>query len=87
VFVVKAILYITPRPDYYRVTVYLYNDEGKLVEKSVYRRVKHIVIEECTVRLSGQIVYNSIGVVVDAEKISTSLKGESILVVKGATTR
>jgi len=84
---VKAILYITPRPDYYRVTVYLYNDEGKLVEKSVYRRVKHIVIEECTVRLSGQIVYNSIGVVVDAEKISTSLKGESILVVKGATTR
>lgn len=83
----KAILYITPRPDYYRVTVYLYNDEGKLVEKSVYRRVKHIVIEECTVRLSGQIVYNSIGVVVDAEKISTSLKGESILVVKGATTR
>ncbi len=83
----KAILYITLRPEYYKVTVYLYNDEGRLVEKSVYKKVKHIVIEECTVRLSGQIVHNSIGVVVDAEKISTSLKGENILIVKGATTR
>jgi len=81
---VKAILYITPRPEYYRVVVYVYSSEGKLVESSVYDKIKHIVIEECTVRLSSQIVYDEIALVVDAEKISVNLKSESILVIKSS---
>jgi hypothetical protein len=84
VLIVKAILYITPIPEYYRVVVYVYSNEGKLVESNIYDKVKHITIEECTVRLSSQIVYDEIALIVDAENISVNLKSESILVIKGS---
>jgi hypothetical protein len=80
----KAILYVTPKPEQYKVTIYLYSDDGKLVENSVYDGIKHIVIEECTVRLSSQIVYDEVSLVVDAEKIAVNKRGESVLVIRGA---
>jgi len=84
---VKVILYITPRPEYYRVAVHLYSDEGKLVESTTYEKVKQVVFEECTVRLSSQLVRDEIFIVADAEKISVDLKSESILVIRGVRER
>ena len=83
----KAILYVTPRPEYYRVAVYLYSDDGKLRENTIYDKIKHIVIENCTVRLNSQIVHDEIAIVVDAEEVSVYLRGESILLIKGSTVR
>jgi hypothetical protein len=83
----KAILYVTPKPEQYKITVYLYSNDGKLVESSVYDGIKHVVIEECTVRLSSQIVHDEISIVVDSEEISVTKRGDSILVIRGVSER
>lgn len=76
-----AMLYLQPRLEEYNVTLYIYDSSGKLVESKQYSGIKQVVIRSPEVRISRQLFYDEIAVVIELRNPKVELKEGGILYV------
>ena len=77
----KVLVYLTPKPEEYDVVLYIYSEEGKLLESKEYRGVKQIVIKSSEVRISRQIFHEQIALFVEASRPEIELRSGSLLYI------
>jgi hypothetical protein len=70
------------RPENYDVTVEVYDENGKLVEKKEHEGIKQIVVRGGEVRISRQIAGSPTVIVINAEKPELKVKAGSIIYVE-----
>lgn len=81
VYMTKIMVYLTPRVEEYDVHVYVYNNEGKLSLSKEYKGVKQVVIRSPEVRISRQLFFEKIAILVEAENPEIELKKEGLLYI------
>ena len=79
----KIITYIKPKFEEYKVDLYEYDNEGKLIGEKSYDHVKQIVIHSSEVRLSRQLFYESIVLIIEGNMLRVEIKNNSILYIHG----
>lgn len=81
----KVMIYIEPKVEEYNTHIYIYDDEGRLTTKTYYKGLKQIVIRTPEVRVSRQLFYDKIALIIDAKNPKVELRGEGLLyIVDGA---
>ena len=79
----KVVVYIKPKSEEYDVKIYLYDDEGKLVNGETYSSIKQIAIKTQEVRLSRQIFYDYLALIIDAASPRIEVKEGGLLYIHG----
>lgn len=80
---VKIMVSINPKHDYYDVEVFIYTQIGRLDKSEKYSDVKQIVIRNAEVRISRQLSPSPIVMILECEKPSVELRENSLLYILG----
>lgn len=79
----KFVIYIKPRFEEYDVKIYMYDGEGRLISEKVYSSIKQLVIKSQEVRLSRQIFYDYLALIVEANSPRVEVKEGGLLYIHG----
>jgi len=79
----KVIIYIKPKFEELDVEIHVYDSEGKMIEKRVIEHAKQIVISAPEVRISRQLFYENIALVIESNTPSIDVKETGLVRIKG----
>lgn len=76
----KLIIYLKPKFEEYDVKVYIYSQEGRLLEEKNFEKIKQIVIRAGEVRISRQLFHEHQALIMDTQNPRIEV-GEGLLYI------
>lgn len=65
----------------YDVKIYIYDDDGRLVESKNFNKVKQIILRTREIRVSRQIFYEQLALVIDSDSPRIEYREGGILYI------
>lgn len=81
----KVMVYLKPMLEEYEVRLYLYNEEGKLIDVKSYTRVKQIVVRAEEVRVSRQIFHEQLAMIIESSSPRVEYRDGGVLYIEEST--
>jgi hypothetical protein len=79
----KVIVYIKPKFEELDVEIHVYDSEGKMIERRVVEHAKQIVINAPEVRISRQLFYENLALIIESNTPSIDVKETGLVRIKG----
>jgi len=77
----KIITYLKPKFEEYDVEIYVYGDEGKLIERKTATHVKQVVIKAPEVRISRQLFHEYTALIIESKTARVDVKEDGLIYI------
>lgn len=78
----KIMIYLKPLIEEYDVRIYVYSDEGKLLDTKNYIKVKQVVLRTKEIRVSRQIFYDQLAMIAETTNPRIDYKEGGVLYIE-----